>query len=169
LVLLFLSIHRHYREVAKDLSLERFGEPPPIKRNRVLLPIGGVHRGTLAALRYARMLSDDVTAIHISIDPDEAERVRKKWESWGDGVRLVILDSPYRLFLEPLLKYIDEVSDQRQPNEIITIIVPEFLNPHLATAVLHARTADTLRRVLLNRPDIVITEVPYQTGTPSKE
>ena len=69
----------------------------------MILPISGVHRGTLAALRYAHMLSDDVTAVYVSIDPDEAEKFQQKWEQWGDGVRLVILDSPYRLLLEPLL------------------------------------------------------------------
>ena len=55
--------------------------------------MGGVHRGTMEALRYARMLSDDITALHVSIDPEESEKIREKWEVWGDGYRLVILDS----------------------------------------------------------------------------
>ena len=84
----------------------------------MILPISGVHQGTLAALRYARALSDDVTAVHVSMDPAEAERVQRKWDSWGKGMRLVILDSPYRLMIEPLLQYIEEISAQRQPNEI---------------------------------------------------
>ena len=67
-------IHRHYRELATQLSLDDYGAPPRIARHRVILPISGVHRGTLAALRYARALSDDVTAVHVSIDPEEAER-----------------------------------------------------------------------------------------------
>jgi hypothetical protein len=64
-----------------------------VGRHRVILPIGGVHRGSLAALAFARTLSDDVTAVYISIDPVEAEKVRSKWETWGGGVRLVALDS----------------------------------------------------------------------------
>ncbi len=86
-----------------------------------------MHRGTLVALRYARTLSQDITVVHVSIDPVDAERVRRKWEFWGEGVRLVILESPYRLLMEPLLQYIDKVYAQCQPNEIITVVVPEFV------------------------------------------
>jgi amino acid transporter len=164
LVLMFSSIHRHYRRLAKQLSLENFGVPPRIARHRVIIPISGVHRGTLAALRYAKTLSDDITAVHIMIDPDEAERIRKKWEIWGDGRRLVILDSPYRLFIEPLLSYIEELDQHRKPNEIITIIVPEFVPKKWASSLLHTQTANTLRQALLFKKDIVITSVPYQVN-----
>ncbi|MGB8252150.1 MAG: permease, partial [Anaerolineaceae bacterium] len=154
--------HRHYQGVAKLLSLENFGSVPHIQRHRVLLPIGGVHRGTLTALRYATSLSDDVTAVHISIDPDETEKIREKWEIWGEGVRLVIIESPYRLFLEPLLDYIEEIDQQRQPNELITIVVPQFVSRRKLGNLLHTRTADTLRKVLIFQKDIVITDVTYQ-------
>lgn len=162
LVIMFSSIQRHYRNLAARLSLENYGGLPRIARHRVIIPIGGVHRGTLAALRYARTLSDDITAVHVSIDPQEAERVRQKWETWGDGRRLVILESPYRLFIEPLLEYIDEIESQRQPNEIITIVVPEFVPRHWWAGLLHTQTALTLRMALLFHKDIVITSVPYQ-------
>ena len=91
------------------------------------MPISGVHQGTLAGLRYAMALSDDVTAVHICLDPEEAERVQRKWDLWGKGVRLVILDSPYRLMIEPVLHYVEEIAAKRQPNEIITIVVPQFV------------------------------------------
>ncbi len=162
LVVLFLAIHRHYRGVAQALSLDKYGAPPRNKRHRVILAIGGVHRGTLAALRYARSLSDDITAIHVSIDPEESAKLEKKWESWGDGHRLVILDSPYRTFIEPLLEYIEDLDDHREPNEIITVVVPQFVSRHLWNAALHSRTAETLRKVLLNRSAVVVTEVPYR-------
>jgi hypothetical protein len=81
---------------------------------------------------------------------------------WGNGVRLVILDSPYRLLLEPLLTYIDELDARRQPNEIITIVVPHFVPRHWWYNLLHTQTAFWLRAVLLFRPGIVITDVPYQ-------
>ncbi len=161
LVLVFLAIHRHYQSVAQVLSLDHYGAPPQISRNRVILTVAGVHRGTLAALRYARTLSNDITAVHVSIDPVEAEKIKQKWETWGDGIRLVILDSPYRLFLEPLLEYIDDIDSQRQLNDIITVVVPQFVTPNLMTNLLHMRTADTLRNVLLNRKGIVINEIPY--------
>ncbi len=161
LVIIFLAINRHYQKVAKKLSLDHYGAPPLTHRHRVILAISGVHRGTLAALRYARMLSDDITAVHVSIDPEEAERIQKKWETWGDGFRLVVLDSPYRMFVEPLLAYIEELDNARMPNEVITVVVPQFVSSSPATAALHSRTAETLRKVLLNRTAVVVTEVPY--------
>jgi amino acid transporter len=162
LVTIFFSIHHHYKNLAKALSLEHFGAPPPMSRHRVILAISGVHRGTLAALRYARSLSDDVTAVHVSIDPIEAEKIQNKWEIWGEGVRLVVLDSPYRLFLEPLLDYVMEIDTQRSANEIITLIVPQFISRHWWNTYLHTRTAEQLRTALMFMKDIVITDVPYQ-------
>ncbi len=162
LVFVFWSIHRHYRTLAKRLSLRNYnGAPPRHSRHRVILLVAGVHQGTLAALRYARLLSDDITAVHVSINPDESERVRREWEWWGNGVRMVILDSPYRLLLEPLLSYIDQIDARRQPNEIITIVVPQFVSHHWWHNLLHTQTAFWLRMVLLFRPGVVVTDVPY--------
>ena len=161
LAFVFSVIHRHYRRVAGQLSLDRFGAPPTIVRHRVIIPISGVHRGTLAALRYARTLSDDITAVHVSIDPVQAERVQDKWEFWGDGVRLVILDSPYRLMIEPLLDYIEDLAEERQDNEIITVVVPQFVPKQSRYNVLHTQTATLLRKHLLTREGIVICDVPY--------
>jgi hypothetical protein len=126
------------------------------------MPVSGVHQGTLAALRYARMLSDDVTAVHVSIEPADAEKVRKKWEKWGDGVRMVMLSSPYRLFLEPLLAYIGEILKQRQAGETLTIVVPEFVPSNRLTSALHTNTADLLRSQLRRQEGLVIINVPYQ-------
>jgi amino acid transporter len=163
LIGIFLWIKSHYSGLADNLSLENYGEPPPYNvRHRVLVPMSNVHQGTLAALRYARILSDDVTAVHISMEPEDTEKVREKWETWGRGTRLVIVDSPYRLFLEPLLDYIDDILSSRQPNETITIIVPHFVASQRMHKALHMQTAEMLRRELLSTPGVVITEVPYQ-------
>jgi len=163
LIMFFSFIHRHYTIVANRLSLENYGEPPPYNiRHRVLVPISSVHPGTLAALRYARMLSEDITAVHISMEPEDTEKVRRKWEMWGRGTRLVIVDSPYRLFLEPLLSYINEILASRQANETITIVVPQFIPSKRIHNALHMQTAEMLRRELLATPGVVITEVPYQ-------
>ena len=96
LVFLFLQINSHYKSLAKQLSLDTFGAPTRVRRNRVILPIGGVHRGTVHALNFARSLSDDVTAVHVAMDQTEEDKVRSRWEKWGDGVRLVLIPSPYR-------------------------------------------------------------------------
>jgi hypothetical protein len=162
LVVIFFRIHHHYKNVARHLTLEDFSMPLRITRHRVIVPISSVHRGTLAALRYARSLSEDVTALHVATDPADAAKIQAKWTVWGDGIRLVILDSPYRLLLEPLLQYIEDIDRQRRPNEAITVVVPQFV-PHLAVEnALHMQTAHILRNALLHRPGIVITDVPYQ-------
>jgi amino acid transporter len=162
IVFILSAIHRHYRSLAKSLSLEDYSEPPQVPRHRVILPVSGVHRGTLAALRYAQKLSDDITAVHVMIEPEDAERVRKRWETWGEGVRLVILDSPYRLLVEPMLEYIEEIAAERQPNETITVVVPRFVPKHWTANALHTQAATWLQLALLGKPGIVITDVPYQ-------
>lgn len=162
MVVVFCAIHHHYRDLAAHLSLEDFGPPHRMSRHRVIMPIGGVHRGTVAALRYAQSLSDDVTAVYVSTDPAETERVRSKWEWWGEGVRLVVLHSPYRLFLEPLVGYIEEIAAQRQPNETITIVVPQFVPRRRWHNLVHSQAAIWLRMALMFKQGIVITNVPYQ-------
>jgi amino acid transporter len=162
MVTFFFAIHRHYRTLAASLALKRDRPRMRLKRHRVILPISGVNEGMLIALQYARLLSDDVTAVYVSMDPVEAESVLKKWEIWGEGVRLVILDSPYRLLFEPLLDYIGNITKKRQPNEIVTIVVPQFVPRTWWHNLLHMQTATLLRFALLFKPGIVITDVPYQ-------
>ena len=170
LVFLFFTIHRHYKDIAAHLTLDQFkGLPARTARHRVIMPVSGVHQGTLDALRYAKLLSDDVTAVHVSIDDDESEKVQRKWKTWGEGTRLVVLDSPFRLFIEPLLEYIEEISNHRQPNETITIVVPQFMPSKRWHYALHMRTADVLRQELLSKHGVVVTDVPYHLHKKEKE
>jgi len=164
LVFIFFRIHLHYKVVAQHLSLEDFGAPARVKRNRVLLLIGGVHRGVLHALRYARSLSDDLTAVYVAVDPVEAEKIKDKWEAWGDGVRLVVIESPYRRLIEPIVKYINEMAESQSAQEMLTVVVPQFVPAHWWHKVLHMNTASVLRQRLLNQRDIVVMEVPYHMG-----
>jgi len=162
LVFVFFRIHAHYKNVAANLSLEHYGGLSPARtRHRVIMPISGVHQGTLQALHYARALSTDVTAVHVSIDPAETERIVKKWEAWGEGVRLVVLDSPYRLLIEPLLDYVEMLSAHRQTGELITIVVPQFVPRRRWENLLHTQTALMLRMALLFKRGIAITDVRY--------
>ena len=150
---------------ATQEKLDHYAKPAPhVTRHRVIMPISGVHQGTLEGLRYARMLSHGVTAVHVSIDPAGTEKLQTKWNTWGDGVRLLILDSPYHMFVEPLLQYVDEILALRQVNEVITIVVPQFVAGSSVENALHMNTAVILRRELLNTPGIVITDVPYQVS-----
>jgi hypothetical protein len=170
LVKLFFTIHGHYKDLAAHLTLDKFsGLPARRTRHRVIMPVSGIHQGTMEALRYAKLLSDDVTAVHVSLDPDETAKVQKKWMTWGEGTRLVILDSPFRLFIEPLLEYVEELIDQRQSNETITIVVPQFIPSKRWHNTLHMRTANFLRQELLSKPGVVVTDVPYQVFKEEEE
>jgi amino acid transporter len=167
LVALFLAIRRHYDDLATTLSLDDFGAPARIHRHRVLIPVSSVHRGTLAALHYARSLSDDVTAVHVAGDESETAAFRQAWTTWGDGVRLVVVESPFRDLLPPLLRYIETIAAKRQRHETLTIVVPQFVPRRSWHNLLHSQTAAFLRLALLFRSGIVITSVPYQlTRTP---
>jgi amino acid transporter len=170
LVLMFFTIQNHYKDIADHLTLDKFlGLPARQTRHRVIMPVSGVHQGTIDALRYARLLSDDVTAVHISMDDKQAEKIRAKWRIWGEGTRLVILDSPYRLFIEPLLGYIEEIIENRQPNETFTIVVPQFIASKRWHNSLHMQTAEVLRQELLSRHGVVVTDVPYHVYKEDKE
>ena len=162
LVFIFFTINHHYKHLAERLSLEKYKSSIRVSRQRIIVLIAGVHRGSLAALAYARSLGPDVTAVHISIDPEESARVQEKWEQYGDGTRLVILNSPYRLLVEPVLEYIQQLLSIRGPNEVLTVIVPQFVPSHWWENLLHNQTALMLRFALLFKPGLVIMEVPYQ-------
>jgi amino acid transporter len=157
----FFTIHRHYKKLSKQLSLDQPHKQSQIRRNHVIMPIGGVHQGTIRALKYAQKLGDDITAIHISIDPVEEEKIKKKWDIWGEGYRLVVLDSPYRLFIEPLIEYISKLEQSMRQGDVITIVIPQFISKTRTSDFLHSRTSEMLRKVLLSREEIVIVEVPY--------
>jgi amino acid transporter len=164
LVAIFFAIHRHYRALARQLSLGYADQPRRSARHCVIVPISGTHRGMRAALHYACTLSVDVTAVHVALDPVNAAQVRQQWQQWGEGVRLVILESPYRQLLEPLLGYIEEVATQRQPHEVITVVVPQFVPRSWWHNFLHNQTAVWLRLALLLKPGIVVTDVPFHVG-----
>lgn len=162
LVMVFSAILRHYKNLARQLSLDDFHSLPVVSRYRVILPISGVHKGSLSGLRFARSLSADVTAVYISTDDEEARKIKNKWDIWGEGTRLVIVKSPYRLLLEPLLEYIKALYQYRQHDEVFVVVMPQFVSSHWWTSLLHSQTAFLLRLNLLSYQGIAIIEVPYQ-------
>jgi len=161
-IFVFSAINRHYLGLASQLSLQNYAPLPQPNRYRVILPIGGVHKGTLEALEFAQSLSPDVTAVYISMDEQEAQKIESKWDTWGNGVRLVVLQSPYRLLIEPLLEYINALYSIRQQNDVLVIVMPQFVSRSRWTWALHNQTALFLRMSLLLHPGIVVVEVPYQ-------
>jgi hypothetical protein len=100
----------------------------------------------------------------VAVDPVETKKVKEKWAKWGDGMRLQIIESPYRTLLEPLIEYIDQLAQDNGPYTMLTVVVPQFIPEHSAYKPLHMNTADALRKALLSKYDIVIMEVPYHIG-----
>ena len=162
LVMIFEITRRHYDHVASELTLHGF-EPEPVGRHVALVPIGGIQRAVVKALRYARTLASDVRAVYVDIDPAATDAIRKQWPQWGQGVDLVVLESPYRSLMEPLLEYIEQVQ-QRDPNGYVTVILPEFVPRRLWQHLLHNQHALLIKGALLFKPNVVVTSVPFHLG-----
>jgi hypothetical protein len=158
-VTMFRITRRHYDEVARQLSLEGWTNGTR-HRNTVLVPMSGVHRAVVQALEYAKTLSPDVKAVYVSIDPAATDQLRRQWQQWGDGIPLVVLDSPYRSLMEPLLEYIDQV-DAARPDVFVTIVLPEFVPARWWHHVFHNQRALLIKGALLFRPNVVVTSVPF--------
>src|ERR671938_313860 len=162
-VLLFRGIHAHYTQAADELAAETPIDPDDIT-HQVIVPIASLNQVALQTLAYARSIArgpnDVVSAVHITDDPDEAERLRDQWEEWQCGVQLTIIESPYRSLVGPLLAYIDAMHAQF-PHKTLTVILPEMVPAHWWEQVLHNQTALRLKAALLFRPGIVVANVPY--------
>ena len=166
LVVIFEVTRRHYDQVAAELSL-RGWRPEPVQHHTVLVPIGGIQRAVVQALRYAHTLSNDVRAVYVDIDPATTQGLRQQWNEWGQSVGLVVLDSPYRSLMEPLLEYIEEVQAEN-PNGYVTVILPEFVPRRIWHHLLHNQHALLIKGALLFRPNIIVTSVPFHLGQPSR-
>ncbi len=158
-VLFFRTTRSHYDGVAAQLSLQGWTPPGP-RRNTVVVPIGGIYRSVVEALAYAKTLSSDVRAVYVNIDPVATEQVKKEWNRWGEGLPLVILESPYRSLMEPLLEYIGQVSDEN-PAGYVTIVLPEFVPARWWHHLFHNQRALLIKGALLFKPNTVVTSVPF--------
>lgn len=162
LISTFLAIHHHYKHLAQKLSLDNYSSQARIHKNRIIVLIAGVHRGSLAAMEFARTMGPDITAVHVSVDETEEVKVRDRWSKYGEGYRLVVLKSPYRLFIEPVIEYINTLLENRRPGELLIIIVPQFITNRWWENLLHSQTALMLRFTLLFMRGVVVVEIPYQ-------
>ena len=159
LVYLTTRIHVHYLSVAEQLTvcLDKAGI---FKHHTVIIPISGIQMAVLNAIKYAKALSDDVAAVYVCLDPVETEKVRTKWDRHCMGVPLVILESPYRSIIEPLLDYIEEVRGEF-PDGVITVVLPEFVPSRWWHHLLHNQTALLIKGILLFKKGVVSTSVPF--------
>lgn len=166
-VIAFLKVRAHYQEVSQELSMR--GLPPSLRpgpQPRVVVPISGVHRGIVDAIAYAQSISQDVTAIYVELSPGEGEHIRERWKRWWPEVPLVIVPSPYRSVVRPILDFLDETDAQHNDGQLATVVLPEFVPAKWWHGLLHNQTAWMLKAVLLyHRRHLgyqrAIIDIPY--------
>jgi len=167
LIFFFASIRRHYRRVDRQLEVTAPTKAPAgIQEERehsqaVLIPVDEVNEAVRRTVEYARTISENVTALHVSDDAAEAEEMRRRWEEVIPEVPLVIIESPFRSFIAPILTYIDAL-DRSYPGETVTVVLPELVPRHFWQGILHNQSSIPLKRALLSRPDTVVVGIPYR-------
>jgi amino acid transporter len=160
MIALFATIRRHYDDVAVQLSVEGVVPPPPPVGHAVLVLVGDVHRGMLPAIEYAQALSPEARGVYVEVDPEQTRRFEERWAKYAEGMPLVVLRSPYRSVTGPFLEYLDLLQRQA-PNQLITIVLPEFVPARWWQHLLHNQTALLIKGALLFRKGVVVTNVAY--------
>ena len=156
-VWMFLKIRQHYFQVATELSLASYVEIAELQHT-VVVPVPGPNRASLGAIEYARSLSKDVIAVQINTEGEDGEKLAAQWEKWVPDVPLVVLSSPYRSIVRPLLRFIEEMETFRE-NDIVTVLLPEFVPAHWWERLLHNQNGLLLRSALSFKPNVVVTSV----------
>ena len=159
MVMFFLRIHWHYDEMRDELALDNAPAAVPT-HNTVLVLVSRLHRGILDALNYARLTSEDVRAVYIETDPEKTAAMKESWNAHVPDIPLIIMESPYRSLVGPLLRYIDAVQKERG-DDVVTIVIPELVSRKLWHHLLHNQAGPLLKLALLNRRDVIVTNVRY--------
>lgn len=167
-VIAFLRVYQHYQDVGKQLSLR--GLPPdlkPLPPLRLVVPVSGVHRGIIEAMDFAQSISKHITAVYVELEPGAGERIHKEWECWWPDVPLVILPSPYRSIIRPLLDYLEQTDQEHNDGTLAAVVLPEFVPAKWWQALLHNQTSLLIKAALLYRRHTlgfqrIVIDVPYQ-------
>jgi hypothetical protein len=171
LILAFALVRRHYAwfeetvRVEKDELRPRMPESAPTlrraARQRVVMPVGDIDKVALAAVDFARELSGRVTAVHLVDDREEAEEYRARWEKMIPDIPLLIVESPYRAFVAPMLAYVESL-ERAEPDVRITVVLPHFVPRHWWERLLHDQDALGLKPHLRKRPRVGVVDFPYR-------
>jgi K+ transporter len=168
LVVVMLSIKRHYRSVAVQLRIET-EDLKELNFNQninhiIVVPIASVNKATLAALKYARSLTPDVIALNVSTSERYIDKMRDRWEKLNTDILLVAKYSTYRTVITPLIHYINVIADAAAEDEKITVMIPEFITKDRLGEVLHNHTGFLLRERLVRNKNVVVSTYPYHLG-----
>jgi len=156
---IFKLIRKHYDHLASEMNV-RAGMVVPHYRSANILLVPRLHRGVLKAIGYALASAKDVRALHVTLDYNSAHRLKDDWANFGVDMPLVILDSPYRSLLEPVLDYIDQMIEE-DPDMMVTVIVPQAVPKLWFQGLLHNNAAVGLKLALGTRRNVVVTNVRY--------
>ncbi len=159
LMWLFLKVKRHYEETDRELALPLHPEPSTTLNHIVVVPVSRLNRATVRALQYASSLSPSVTAVHVSNEPDKTAALEEGWKTWGQGIPLVVVESPYRSLTRPLLHFLSELRKVEQA-DMVTVVLPEFVPDSWWEHALHNQSAFFLKAALLFTPGFAVTSVP---------
>ena len=160
LVAMFRKIHRHYLDIAAQLTTEGLQKLRPVQ-HEVIVPISGIHRGVLQAFEYAKTIANGhITALYINVDEEATQKLRAKWTGFVEGVELVVIASPYRSLVAPMIRYIDRRL-QLHPHQLVTVVLPEFVPAKWWHHLLHNQTSLMLKGALLFKPNVIVISVPY--------
>ncbi len=167
IVIAFLRVHRHYLRVRSQLSLH--GLPPslrPVAPARVVIPISGVHRGMVNAVLFAESISRSVTGVYVELEPGSGAKVAEEWKIWWPDLPLVVIPSPYRSLIGPLLEYLEKTDLEHNDGQPAVVVLPEFVTAHWWENVLHNQTASLIKAALLygrrrSGGERLIVDVPY--------
>ena len=161
LAVMLWAIYRHYASVHRKLEIPAgtiFRTES--HRQAMLIPVDEINQAVLRTVAYARSLSPNVTALHITDDMERAQDLRNAWESAVLDVPMVIINSPYRSFVQPVVSYVDAL-DRADPGQYVTVVLPEYRTPWPWQRLLHNQSAHRLKSALIERPNTVVIEVPY--------
>lgn len=159
MLFIFGRIRSHYDYLAKELSVQPADQVEELRTTALLL-VPRLHKGILHAIGYAKTLATDVRALHVTIDPSRVQTIKDDWVRFGADIPLVILESPYRSLVEPVIEYIDETIAE-DPDTMITVIVPQAVPKRWYHSILHNNAAMPLKLALRSRKNVVITNVRY--------
>jgi amino acid transporter len=165
IIVLLKAIRRHYASVTDALVITPAEVPPEPARHTFVVLVSRVHRGVVEAINYAHSLRPNhLVALHVAEDDGDHEQIHREWASFGFDLPLDIVDSPYRELVAPVERYLDEL-DARWQNDRITVVIPEFVvGVRSASNILHGQSALGLKLALLDRPNTIVTSVPFHVG-----
>jgi amino acid transporter len=160
IILLLTRIHRHYKQVGKELGIVADQIPPSKIEQLVLILVDDVNYASLRAFSFARTIEAQKVVLHISTNTERALKIKGKMLKYAPDLSLVVIESPTRSFIQPLTAYVDAIHGQ-SPTAFITIVLPEFIAAHFWEKFLHNRTAERLRGIFEKHPNVTLIMVPY--------